>query len=150
MILKIEDNTIIIFYSDNGGLLKSTTNYPFRGGKGNFYEGGIRVPLIIRWPGVTRGRISIRVIRSSATTSILRCWRWPALTGGLNSMLTGSALFPCLKVHPQFTCMPGTGISLIIQACATLSRYKNWKLIESLEDGSAQLYDQKLTYLGKK
>lgn len=47
----IEDNTVIIFTSDNGGLLPITSNYPLRSGKGYAYEGGIRVPLIICWPG---------------------------------------------------------------------------------------------------
>ena len=44
--------TIVIFTSDNGGLLGPTDNAPLRSGKGYAYEGGIRVPLIIRWPGV--------------------------------------------------------------------------------------------------
>ena len=45
-------NTLVIFTSDNGGLLgHSTDNAPLRSGKGYPYEGGIRVPLIIRWPG---------------------------------------------------------------------------------------------------
>jgi arylsulfatase A-like enzyme len=44
-----EDNTLIIFLSDNGGS-GSSNNYPLRGGKSNFFEGGIRVPCIIKWP----------------------------------------------------------------------------------------------------
>jgi len=53
----VADNTIIIFTSDNGGLSTSegspTTNLPYRAGKGWLYEGGIREPVIVRWPGVT-------------------------------------------------------------------------------------------------
>lgn len=44
-----EKNTLIIFFSDNGGS-GSSNNYPLRGGKSNFFEGGIRVPCIIKWP----------------------------------------------------------------------------------------------------
>lgn len=50
--LKIDDNTIIIFMSDNGGLLGPTDNTPLRGGKSQAYEGGIREPMIIKWTNV--------------------------------------------------------------------------------------------------
>lgn len=57
----IADNTIVIFTSDNGGLTQRygkhdgfTENLPLRRGKGSAYEGGVRVPTIIRWPGTTR------------------------------------------------------------------------------------------------
>lgn len=48
------ENTIVIFFSDNGGEVRRevTSNYPLRSGKATLYEGGIRVPLFIRWPGV--------------------------------------------------------------------------------------------------
>jgi arylsulfatase A-like enzyme len=51
--LKISKNTVIVFFSDNGGHIVSTDNRPLKLGKGDPYEGGIREPLIIRWPGVT-------------------------------------------------------------------------------------------------
>ncbi|SHE65377.1 Arylsulfatase A [Mariniphaga anaerophila] len=56
--LELYENTIIIFTSDNGGLIGNgkqpvTNNYPLRSGKGDIYEGGVRVPLVIRVPGIT-------------------------------------------------------------------------------------------------
>ncbi|MGV3509856.1 MAG: sulfatase [Sphingobacteriaceae bacterium] len=64
------DETLIIFTSDNGGLSTSeglpTSNFPLKGGKGWAYEGGIREPLIIRWPGVTKaGTASNEVVVST-------------------------------------------------------------------------------------
>ena len=52
--LKIADKTIVVFFGDNGGLESSAKQIPLRSGKANLYEGGIREPLIVRWPGVVK------------------------------------------------------------------------------------------------
>ena len=49
----LEENTIVIFFSDNGGSGSAADNSPLRGGKSQMFEGGLRVPCIVRWPGVT-------------------------------------------------------------------------------------------------
>jgi arylsulfatase A-like enzyme len=61
----ITKNTLVIFTSDNGGLKGPTDNTPLRSGKGYAYEGGIRVPLIVRWPGVINaGTVSSEPVSS--------------------------------------------------------------------------------------
>ncbi len=54
----VEERTLVIFTSDNGGLLGPTHNAPLRSGKGFPYEGGIRVPLIVRWPDAVEATIT--------------------------------------------------------------------------------------------
>jgi arylsulfatase A-like enzyme len=52
--LGLDGRTVIVFTSDNGGRVPTTSNRPLRYGKASVYEGGVRVPLIVHWPGVTR------------------------------------------------------------------------------------------------
>lgn len=145
--LGISDNTIIIFTSDNGGFGKVTSNYPFRGNKGNFYEGGIRVPLIINWPRLTKTAVSnVPVISSDFYPTILQMANLPLMP---NQHIDGISLLPILKANgtikrenlfwhfPNYTGgghpNPSSPLSVI--------RHKNYKLIESLENGSLELYN---------
>ena len=87
--LGISDNTLVVFTSDNGGFvnrcklhreLQVANNFPLRSGKGSCYEGGIRIPLIIRGPGVIKG--------GKSSTPIYSCDLLPTLlhaTGDIRS-----------------------------------------------------------------
>lgn len=75
---EIADDTLVIFASDNGGTA-SGRNDPFRGFKGGTFEGGIRVPLIVRWPGV---------VPAGATSNV------PCMTFDLTATLATAAQLP--------------------------------------------------------
>jgi len=98
--LSIQDNTIIIFHSDNGGLATSgvnvTSNLPLRAGKGWLYEGGIRVPFIIKWPGKT-----IPGSQSDAIVSSLDFYPTLLEMAGLpfkpNQHMDGKSIVPLLQ-----------------------------------------------------
>jgi len=140
--LGLDENTIVLFYSDNGGHRQWTTNYPFRGHKGNFYEGGIRVPLIIKWPGITtEGSVSdVPVISNDLYPTILEMVGLPLIP---EQHMDGLSLQPILKKEggldretlywhfPHYSSM-----------CDVI-RYKDWKLIEPIGEGSLELYNLK-------
>ena len=92
--LNLEENTIVIFFSDNGQL-GGKNGIPFRGSKGDLYEGGIRMPLIIRWPGVIKpGTLCEELVISNdfyPTLSEL------AIDNNYKSNTDGLSLVPLLK-----------------------------------------------------
>jgi len=71
--LKLTDNTIVIYFGDNGALGKQETLKPLRGAKAGLYEGGIREPLLVRWPGVVKPRseCSVPVISNDFFPTLL-------------------------------------------------------------------------------
>jgi len=94
--LDIAKQTLILFTSDNGGLRPVTSNAPLRAGKGYPYEGGIRVPLIVRWPGITEpGSVSQEPVTSvDYFPTILEATRVPLPT---ERSLDGASLLAHLK-----------------------------------------------------
>lgn len=144
--LGLADNTIVVFTSDNGGLSTSeghpTSNLPLRGGKGWIYEGGIRVPTIVRWPGLTPAGTTNATIASSVdwvpTLLAASGIRPPE---GLE--IDGTSLLPALQGErmsrePVFWHYPHYGNQGGFPSGAV--REGPWKLIENYEDGSLQLY----------
>ena len=94
--LQLADNTVVIFTSDNGGLSRVTKNAPLREGKGAPYEGGIRVPLIVRWPGKVQAgsecAVPVHTVDYYPTFAALAGTTPPA-----NHPLDGESLLPLLQ-----------------------------------------------------
>ena len=93
------DRTIVIFYSDNGGFEQLQAQDPFRGGKAMLWEGGIRVPLAVKWPGVVEpGSVNDELITSDdffpTIADILGVTELPADIDGLSllPLLDGTGL----------------------------------------------------------
>lgn len=149
--LKLAENTVIIFTSDNGGLYKVSQQKPLRAGKGSYYEGGIRVPLIIRW--------SSKVAPSINETPVTNLDFFPTLlditkTSMEGKVIDGDSLLPVLMggsiqdrslywhfpVYLQagnedsqdrvFRTRPGSAI-----------RDGDWKLIQYFENNDIELYN---------
>jgi len=148
MELDLAKNTIIIFTSDNGGHGQITSNYPLRGNKGNFYEGGIRVPLIIKWPGVTNpaSQCNTPVTSTDFYPTILDMANLPPMP---EQHVDGISIVPLLKnngdlnrkaIYWHFPNYIGAGHPNPARPCGVI-RCNDWKLIESFEDGHLELYN---------
>ena len=143
--LDLADDTVVIFTSDNGGMWKATDNSPLRGHKGTYWEGGVRVPLIIKWPGVSRtGRIvDTPVIGMDLYPTLLEAADLPMLP---NQHLDGINLTPLLDKKndlgrealfwhfPHYNNHPET----MPQGSIVKGP---WKLIESFDPAGIQLYN---------
>lgn len=150
----LDDNTIVLFFSDNGGYGGATSNAPLRGAKGMLYEGGIREPLLIKWPGVTAAnqRCSEPVIGIDLYPTLLEMTDTPTPSGveldGLSlcsllrdheSSLDRPALFWHFPCYLQGKGDPHGGPFRTTPAGAI--RMGNWKLIEWFETGRRELYN---------
>ena len=142
-----DEETMIIFTSDNGGFYKATRNAPLRANKGSYYEGGIRVPLIIKWPGVTKPGSVIHepVTSSDLYPTCLEAAGQPLLP---NQHQDGLSLLPLLQGErtlnrdaifwhfPHYNQHPSSYPSSVI-------RRGSWKLIETFDPEGIELYNLK-------
>ena len=143
--LGLEKSTLVIFTSDNGGFAGATSNAPLRANKGSNYEGGIRVPAIVKWPKAGRRGVlsNVPIISMDFFPTIL------AATGHAlcpHQHIDGVDLTPVLKKsgglsrdaiywhYPHYNRHPENFPAGVIRA-------NNWKLLQELETGKLSLYD---------
>ena len=160
--LGLEDNTIVIFTSDNGGMAASnqyrginhssavlnsrfsSSNLPLRGAKGWNYEGGIRVPLIVHWPGQLEPNSTSHAVVTGTDyyPTLLEMLGLPAMP---KQHMDGKSFVPALKgkaydrgsVYWHFPHYSNHGY----QSPGGAIRLRNYKLLEYFENGTVQLFD---------
>jgi arylsulfatase A len=149
--LRLAERTVVVFGSDNGGLSApefqkrpTTSNAPLREGKGHCYEGGIRVPLAVRWPGVVKaGTVSDAPVCSIDYYPTMLEIAGQSVPAG--QAPDGVSLVPLLKSgrrprrdtlywhYPHYSNQGGRPAGAIRQG--------NWKLIEFYDADQVELYD---------
>lgn len=150
--LGLSENTIVVFTSDNGGLSTAegspTSNYPLRAGKGWMYEGGIREPTIVRWPGVSSegSELDLPVTSADFYPSLLEMAGLPTKP---EQHLDGKSFAKNLhqvgqpneetKLRPIYWHYPHYGNQGGRPSGAV--RCGKWKLIEWYETGELELFD---------
>jgi len=160
--LNLADNTVVIFSSDNGGVGgyeregigrqggDITDNAPLRSGKGSLYEGGTRVPFIVRWPGVIKPGTTCDVpaIHVDVYPTMLD------IAGGTppaDYPLDGESLVPLLRdgtsslqrdaIYQHFPGYLGMGTGHWRTTPVGLIQVGPWKLMEFYEDHRIELYN---------
>lgn len=147
--LDLTENTIIIFTSDNGGAHMVTSNHPWRGDKGNFYEGGIRVPAIVKWPGIASpGTVSDAItISPDFYPTILEMAGLPLMPEQHQDGISLAAHLRTgdpLERDTLFWDFPhyiSKGANFEMSYPTSTVRSGDWKLIQSLEDSSVELFN---------
>lgn len=152
------DNTLIIFSSDNGGRLETTFNKPLRAGKGSYYEGGIRVPIIFSWPGHiepgTRSDYPISnldffptIMEMLGIDSGLPTFDGESIYGIVKNDATNTLSERSLYWHFPFYLQANRNFygeirdSLFRTRPGSAIRYGDWKLHHYLEDDAIELYN---------
>jgi len=157
--LGLADNTVVVFFSDNGGVGgyrelgieggEITSNRPLRGGKGMLYEGGIREPTIVRWPAKVKAgtRCATPVIGLDFYPTFLEMAGAEKKPG---QVLDGESLVPLLMgtgtlkreaIFWHFPAYLQGGRRTWRTTPAGAVRSGDWKLIEFFEDGRLELYN---------
>lgn len=154
--LKLTENTVVLFFSDNGGYGGATSNHPLRGAKGMLYEGGIREPMIVKWPGVTKAgsKCDEPVIgidfyptlleitgTSKPAGATLDGLSFASLLKNPETKLDREAIFWHFPCYLQGSGDPHGGPFRTTPAGAI--RKGDWKLIEWFETGRLELYNLK-------
>lgn len=158
--LKLTQNTLVVFSSDNGGVggyiregVKAagdvTDNAPLRSGKGSLYEGGVRVPWIARWPGsIPPGTsdtpvISVDMLPTFADLAGTPAAKRPATDGiSLVNFLRSGGKSPLERdLFWHFPGYLGAGPGRWRTTPVSAIRSGNWKLLQFLEDRHLELYD---------
>jgi arylsulfatase A-like enzyme len=154
--LGLAENTLVVFTSDNGGIRAVSSQEPLRAGKGSYYEGGIRVPLIVRWPGQVAAGTQSAVPVSNL--DFFPTFQEIMTAADADEALDGQSLLPILKQEGDFTERPlFWHFPIYLQAYDTLQddgrdplfrtrpgsvvRQGKWKLHEYFEDGGLELYN---------
>jgi len=147
--LGIADRTLVILFSDNGGAhyRSITSNHPLREGKGTLYEGGVRVPLLVRLPGITLpGSVCHRPVLSTDFYPTILDVTDVEDNAERNHELDGISLLPLFKdptaeLKRDFLCWHYPHYYYGMNTPVGSIRQGDWKLLEYFEDGRLELYN---------